>query len=62
LWKLSQYSRADEAPVPGTQYIMTLSSISSLVRTLTGSPPQSVQDQNFSMIQAHSPAGESTRL
>jgi hypothetical protein len=28
--KLSQYSRADEAPVPGSQYIMTLSSISTV--------------------------------
>ncbi len=47
--------------MPGSQYSMMLSSISSLVSTLAGSPSQSVQDQNFSMIQAHSPAGESTR-
>ena len=59
--KLSQYSRAEDAPVPGSQYSMMLSSISSRVSTVAGSPSQSVQAQNFSTIQAHWPAGESTR-
>ena len=61
LRKLSQYSRAADAPVPGSQYSMMLSSISSRVSTVAGSPSQSVQAQNFSTIQAHSAAGESTR-
>jgi hypothetical protein len=60
LAKLSQYSRAEEAPVPGSQYSMMLSSISSRLRALAGSPSQSLHDQNFSTIQAQSPAGEST--
>jgi hypothetical protein len=47
-------------PVAGSQYGSTLSSVSSRPRTLAGSPPQSVHDQNFSTIRAHSPAGEST--
>ena len=59
--KLSQYRRADEAPAPGSQYIITLSSSSSRVSTFSGWPSQSVQAQNFSTIQAHWPAGESTR-
>ncbi len=59
--KLSQYRRADEAPVPGSQYSITLSSSSSRVSTFSGWPSQSVQARNFSTIQAHRPAGESTR-
>src|SRR6266508_2006879 len=57
---LSQYSRAEEAPVPGSQYSIMLSSSSSRVSTFSGWPSLSVQDQNFSMIQAHRPTGEST--
>src|SRR6478752_10248928 len=58
--KLSQYKRADEAPVAGSQYNMMLSSIWSLVRAFSGCPSQSVQAKNFSMTQPHWPAGEST--
>jgi len=61
-WRmLSQYSRAAEAPVPGSQYSIRLSSRSSLVSTLSSAPEWSVQDQNFSTIQAARKAGESTR-
>ena len=48
--KLSQYSRADEAPLPVSQYSMMLSSNSSRVRAFSGWPLQSVQAQNFSKI------------
>ena len=49
-------------PVAGSQYIITLSSSSSRDTALSRSPPQSVATRNFSTIQAHCPAGESTRL
>ena len=52
--------RAADAPAAGSQYNMMLSSISSLVRTLAGSPSLSVHAQYFSVIQAASAAGEST--
>src|ERR1700690_3670967 len=58
--KLSQYIRADEAPVAGSQYSITLSRSSSRDRTCSGCPSQSVHAQNFSTTQAHWPAGEST--
>ena len=57
---LSQYSRAAEAPVPGSQYSIRLSSRSSRVSTASRGPEWSVQDQNFSTIQAARKAGEST--
>ncbi|HEX4623497.1 MAG TPA: hypothetical protein VH231_03525 [Solirubrobacteraceae bacterium] len=57
---LSQYSRAAEAPLRGSQYSMMLSSTSSRVTTDSRSPSQSVQAWNFSTIHAHSAAGEST--
>ena len=57
---LSQYSRAADAPVPGSQYSIRLSSSSSRVSTSSSGPSWSVQDQNFSTIQAASAAGEST--
>ena len=57
---LSQYSRADDAPVAVTQYSITLSSISSRLSAFSGWPSQSVHDQNFSTIQASCAAGEST--
>ena len=51
LFILSQYKRADEAPVFVSQYIITLSSNSSLLRAvshcLSSPSPQSVQDQIF---------------
>src|SRR5215469_14289377 len=59
--KLSQYIRADDAADAVTQYIITLSTSSSLVSTFSGWPSQSIHDQNFSTIQASWPAGESTR-
>ena len=58
---LSQYSRAAEAPVPGSQYSIRLSSRSSRLSTASSGPGWSVQDQNFSTIQAARKAGESTR-
>ena len=57
--KLSQYSRADDAAEAVSQYSITLSSISSRVSAFSGCPSQSVHAQNFSMIQASCPAGES---
>ena len=59
--KLSQYSRADDAPARCSQYSITLSSSSSRVSAFSGWPSQSVHDQNFSRIHAAWPAGESTR-
>src|SRR5579863_5345420 len=56
---LSQYSRADDAPVPVSQYRVTLSSTWSAVSTWLRSPGWSVQAHSFSVIQAHSPVGES---
>src|SRR4029077_10442902 len=58
---LSQYNRADEAPVPVTQYRVTLSSISSRLSAFSGWPSQSVHDQNFSTIHAACPAGSAPR-
>src|ERR671922_2561280 len=58
---LSQYRRADEAPVRGSQYSITLSRSSSRVRTLSTCPSLSDQVQSFSTIQAQRAAGESTR-
>jgi hypothetical protein len=58
--KLSQYSRAEDAPVAGSQWSITLSSNSSRVSAFSGWPSQSVQAQNFSTIHAHCAAGEST--
>src|ERR1700754_3538452 len=52
LLKLSQYSRADDAPLPVTQYSITLSSNSSRLNTFSGCPSQSAHAQNFSTIQA----------
>ena len=46
--------------MPGSQYIITLSSRSSRLSTASGEPSWSVQDQNFSTIQAARKAGEST--
>ncbi len=43
--------RADDAPVLFTQYIITLSKSSSRLTTLSGTPPQSIQDCIFSTIQ-----------
>ena len=40
---LSQYSRAADAPVPGSQYSIRLSSSSSRVSTFSSRPSQSVQ-------------------
>src|SRR6266498_3024099 len=40
---LSQYRRAEDAPVPGSQYSITLSRSSSRVSTFSGRPSQSVQ-------------------
>ncbi len=57
---LSQYSRAADAPVPGSQYSIRLSSRSSRLSTASSGPGWSVQDQNFSTIQAARKAGEST--
>jgi hypothetical protein len=57
--KLSQYSRADDAALAVTQYSIRLSSSASRSITFSGSPPLSVQAQNFSRIQAAWPAGES---
>ena len=57
---LSQYSRAAEAPVPGSQYSIRLSSSSSRLSTASSEPSWSVQDQNFSTTQAARKAGEST--
>src|SRR6266568_1619720 len=57
---LCQYRRAEEAPVPARQYSIPLSSSSSRVSTFSRWPSQSVHDQNFSTIQAHRAAGEST--
>ena len=56
---LSQYSRAEDAPVPVSQYKVMLSSTWSAVRAWLRSPGWSVQAHSFSTIQAHSPAGES---
>src|SRR4051794_5561915 len=58
--KLSQYKRADDAPAPGNQYAITLSSMRSRVNTFSGWPSQSDHAWNFSTIHAHWPAGEST--
>src|ERR671919_1381346 len=57
---LSQYKRAEEAPAPGNQYIMRLSSSSSRESAFSRWPSQSVHVQNFSMIHAHKAANEST--
>src|ERR1700732_4973569 len=46
--KLSQYRRAEDAALAGSQYSITLSSSSSRVRTFSGCPSQSVHAQNFS--------------
>ena len=56
-----KYSRAPDVPVLVSQYSVTLSSISSRDSTFSGCPSQSVHAWNFSMIQAHCPAGESAR-
>ena len=56
---LSQYSRAADAPVPGSQYSIRLSSRSSRLSTSPSEPGWSVQDQNFSTIHAARKAGES---
>jgi hypothetical protein len=45
--------------VPVTQYRETMVSRKSLVKRDSGSPPQSLQDRQFSRIRAASPAGES---
>ena len=60
LAKLSQYTRADDAPEAVSQYSITLSSNSSRCSTFSGWPSQSIQDQNFSTIQASCATGEST--
>src|SRR6478609_6999393 len=57
--KLCQYIRAEEAADPVTQYSITLSSNSSRLSAFSGCPSQAVHDQNFSMIHASCPAGES---
>ena len=59
--RLSQYRRADDAPVAENQYQLTLSSRSSRLKMFSGCPSQSVQAQNFSSIHAAKPTGESTR-
>src|ERR1700722_20284750 len=56
---LCQYSRAEDAPVPVSQYRVMLSSTWLTVSTWLRAPGWSVQAQSFSVIQAHSPAGES---
>src|SRR5215472_16491152 len=58
---LSQYSRAEDAAVPVSQYKVMLSRIWSALRTWPRWPSWSVQVHSFSAIQAHSPAGESAR-
>ena len=58
--KLSQYSRAEDAPYAVAQYSMTLSSNSSRVSTFSGWPSQSLHAQNFSTIHAIWATGEST--
>ena len=59
-WRmLSQYSRAADAPAPGSQYSIRLSSRSSRLSTSPSDPEWSVQDQNFSTIHAARKAGES---
>ena len=55
----SQYKRADEVIVCVTQYVITLVMSWSRVNTFSGSPSQSLQERNFSTIQASNPAGES---
>lgn len=55
--KLSQYNLAEDAPVPGSQYSITLSSRRSRVSTSSG---RSVHERYFSTIHAHNAAGEST--
>ena len=59
LAKLSQYSRADEVALFGSQYSITWSSSSSRVSTFSGWPSQSIQAWYFSITQAAWPAGES---
>src|SRR5260370_19074291 len=59
LLKLSQYRRAEEVAAFGSQYSMMSSNISSRASAFSGFPRQSVHAQNFSRIQAPSPAGES---
>ena len=58
--KLSQYRRADDAPVAGQPVEHHV--VEHLVAAIaeSGVPSLSVHAQNFSMIQAHCPAGEST--
>src|SRR5215475_2768799 len=56
---LSQYKRAEDAPVPLSQYRVMLSSTWSALSTWPRSPGWSVQVHSFSAIHAHSPAGES---
>ena len=55
----SQYSRAADAIVPVSQYVVALASSSSLVKRLSTSPSQSLNDRNISTSHAASPAGES---
>lgn len=57
----SAYSRAADAIVPVSQYVVTLASSSSWVKRRSTSPPQSLNDRNISTSQAASPAGESFR-
>ena len=49
---LSQYSRAADAPVRVSQYHVMSSSMRSRSSARSGTPSQSVQDRNFSTIQA----------
>ncbi len=57
--KLSQYSRAEDAPELVAQYSITSSSISSRLKMFSGCPSQSLQAYSFSTIHASWPTGES---
>jgi len=55
----SAYSRAADAIVPVSQYVVAFASSSSLVKRRSTSPPQSLNERNISTSHAASPAGES---
>ena len=53
--------RADEGPLPDTQYSMMFVSRASRLKIVSGWPSHSHQVRNFSTIHAACPAGESVR-